>query len=430
MKVVIVGGGAAGTRAAIEIRKRKRDAEILIVNDQPYREYSPCGMPFVLSGEVEGFDDIQNLDKRFYEKMKIELILDERVKKIDSKNKKIFYGTSEQNYDKLVIATGSYAFAPPIKGIDRENVIVFKKMDDAKRINEKMAHAKKAVIIGAGLIGLETAYACVKHGIETTVVEMLDSIVPVMLDADMAAILTEHLEENGITIYRNEKIVEIGDVVKTEKRDLPYDFVVVSAGVQPNIDLAKKTGIEANDGIIVNERIETNIPTIYACGDCVECVDFVTGKPIMSQLATTAMRQATVLAENITGGNAAFGPVLNTSITKLFGVEIGSTGLTTDRAQKEGIPIIKGKYRGKTRPEYMDGSDLIVKIIADAAGRMLGAQMIGECLVGRMDAICLAILNKMTVMDLANTEYCYAPPVSPEFEPMYLACEMAARRVR
>ncbi len=430
MKIVIIGGGAAGTRAAIELRKRDRNSEIYIINEKNYREYSPCGMPFVFSGEVKSFEALQTLDKKFYERMKINLILGKKVREIDTENKKIIYDDTEMEYDKLILATGSYAFAPPIKGIDSDNVIIFKDMDDAKRIYEKMKRAKKAVIIGAGLIGLETAYAFVKNGIKVTVVEMLDRVLPVMLDKDMAEIVKKHLEDRGIEIYLNEKVLEMEKTVKTDKREIETDLVVISTGVRANIELARKTGIETGYGIKVNEKMETNIKDIYACGDCVECVDFITGKPIMSQLATTAVRQAKVIADNIAGKDTEFKPVLNTSITELFGLEIGSTGLTSVRAEKEGIKVLIGKYRGKTRPEYMEGEDIVVKVITDEEGRILGSQMIGKCLIGRMDAICLAILNKMNVKDLANMEYCYAPPVSQEFEPMYIACEMAARRLR
>ncbi|MCK4247355.1 MAG: FAD-dependent oxidoreductase, partial [Methanomicrobia archaeon] len=293
----------------------------------------------------------------------------------------------------------------------------------------KMKRIKKAVVIGAGLVGLETAYAFVKNNINVTVVEMLDRVLPVMLDKDMAEIVKKHLENKGIKSYLNEKVLEIGKKVRTDTREIECDLVVISSGVRANTDLAKKLGIETNYGIKVNERMETNVKDVYACGDCVECTDFITGNPIMSQLATTAVRQAKVLAENITGKEAKFGSVLNTSITELCGLEIGTTGLTATRAEKEGIKVLTGKYRGKTRPEYMGGEDIIVKILADEEGTILGSQMIGKALVGRMDAMCLAILNKMNVKNLANIEYCYAPPVSQEFEPMYIACEIVARKL-
>ncbi len=430
MHIVIVGGGAAGTRAAIEIRKRERDAEITIINAQEYKEYSPCGMPFVLAGEVEDFDALQTLDESFYTKMGINLVLGKEVTDIDAKNKKIIYDNEELHYDKLILATGSYAFAPPIDGIDAEKVIVFKDLNDAKEIHKKMQRAERAVIIGAGLIGLETADALAQHDIEVTVVEMLDRVLPVMLDNDMARRVKRHLERHGFTIYLNEKVERIGEMVHTEERKIPCDLVVVAAGVRANIALAEKAGIKTDMGIQVNARMETSLKDVYACGDCVECEDFITEKPIMSQLATTAVRQAKIVAENIAGRDTTFGPVLNTAVTKLFGLEIGTTGLTESRAAAEGIAVIKGRYKGETRPEYMEGEDIIVKVIADTEGKVLGSQMIGEGLVGRMDAICLAILNGMDVHDLTNTEYCYAPPLSPEFEPMYLACEMAARRLK
>lgn len=430
MKIVIIGGGAAGTRAAIELRKRDRSSEILIINEKNYREYSPCGMPFVLSGDVKNFEALQTLNEKFYEKMKINLILDKKVIGIDPENKKIIFDDNEMSYDKLILATGSYAFVPPIKGVDSENVIVFKDIDDAKKIYEKMKKIKKAAVIGAGLIGLETAYAFAKNNIKVTVVEMLDRVLPVMLDKDMAEIVKKHLEDKGIEIYLNEKVLGIGEKVRTDKREIEYDLVVISSGVRANIDLARKAGIETEFGIKVNKKMETNIKDVYACGDCVECIDFITGKLIMSQLATTAVRQAKVLAENITGGDANFAPVLNTSITELFGLEIGTTGLTVARAENEGIKVITGKYRGKTRPEYMEGEDIVVKIVADEKGKIIGSQMIGKSLVGRIDAMCLAILNKMNVKDLANIEYCYAPPVSQEFEPMYVACEFVVKKLR
>jgi len=439
MKIVVIGSGTAGSNFALFARKLDRKAEIIVIGKEKTMQYSPCALPFVLSGKIPKLEDIIVFPNEFYEKQKIQMMLETEAKTIDRKRKVIITDKDEVPYDKLVLATGSKAFIPPIKGVEKKGVFTLKEMRDVREIQKyiKERKPKKAVVIGAGLIGLEGAVAFRELGMEVLVVELLEHLLPTMLDKDIASIVQSHLEEKGIQFRFGVGVSEIiGDpvtAVKIGEEEIESDIVLVATGVRANVDLAREAGLEIKRGIIVDEYLRTSDPDIYAIGDCAEVYDAVTGERILSQLGTTAVRMAKVAAENVFNKNVKFKPVFNTAITELFDLEIGTFGITQERARKEGVEVVVGKFKGSTKPEYYPGGKPItVKLIFRKDNKkLIGAQIVGgERVWGRIMALSFAAQKETTVEDIAYGETAYAPPISPTIDPITVAAEMALRRFK
>ena len=444
-KIVIIGAHAAGLDAASAARKTDRTAEITLITKEKKTAYSRCGLPFVLGGHIKTFDDLLVFPERFYKMMKLNLLTETTVTKIDAKAKTVEIqdknGKKETlSYDNLVLTTGADPFVPPIKGRDKKGVYVVRTIEDGEKIDKAIESAKSAVIIGAGLIGLEVAVACLERGLKTTVVEFLPYVLPVLLDKEMANRVQKKLEEKGMNIIVGKGAEEILGTdkvtgVRVAGEEIPADVVVVATIVRANTELAKNAGVELGEkkGIKTNMRMETNIKGIYAAGDCAETINLVTLRPTMSQLGTTAVKQAKVAGINAAGGYSTFKGALGSWITRLFDTEIGGTGLTDFFAARAGIETVTGTIVSKTKADYFPGAlPIRIKIIAEKEStKIIGAQIIGEEEVTqRINALSFAIQNEMTLQELAKAETCYAPPVNETWEPMVLAAEMALRRLR
>ncbi len=444
-KIVIIGAHAAGLDAASAARKTDRNAEITLITKEKKTAYSRCGLPFVLGRHIKTFDDLLVFPERFYKMMKLNLLTETTVTKVDAKEKTVNIEDKSGNketlsYDNLVITTGADPFIPPIKGREKKGVYVVRTIEDGEKIDKAIESAKSAVIIGAGLIGLEVAVACLERGLKTTVVEFLPYVLPVLLDKEMANRVQKKLEEKGMNIIVGKGAEEILGTdkvtgVRVAGEEIPADVVVVATGVRANTELAKNAGVELGEkkGIKTNMRMETNIKGIYAAGDCAETINLVTLRPTMSQLGTTAVKQAKVAGINAAGGYSTFKGALGSWITRLFDTEIGGTGLTDFFAARAGIETVTGTIVSKTKADYFPGAlPIRIKIIAEKEStKIIGAQIIGEEEVTqRINALSFAIQNEMTLQELAKAETCYAPPVNETWEPMVLAAEMALRRLR
>ena len=443
-KIIIIGAHAAGTDAASAARKTDRSAEITVITNQKVAGYSPCGIPFVLGRHISSFEDLIVFPPSYYQMMKIDLRLETTAKKINVEDKTVEIedknGKSEiLQYDSLILATGAYPFVPPIKGRERKGVFTLRTLEDGKRINQALEEAKSAVVIGAGLIGLEAAVSFVEHGLKTTVVELLPQVCPAMLDKDTARLVQKHLEEKGLKVVTGKGVDEIlGDDhvsgVSVAGEEIPADLVIVATGVRPNVQLAKEAGIAIGEtrGIKTNMRMETSVKDVYAAGDCAESVNLITKRPMLSQLGTTAVRQGKVAGINAAGGYSVFMGCLGSCVTKLFDLEIGATGLTGFAASRAGIETVAGTITSKTRADYYPGGKPVrVKIIVDKdTERIVGGQIVGgEEVTQRINALSFAIQKQMTVRELAKADTCYAPPVNETWEPMVLAAEIAIRRL-
>lgn len=441
MKVVIVGGGAGGISTASNIRKLDKNAEITLITRESNVAYSPCAIPYVLSGKIESFDDIIMKTPEDYKKKDIDIIVNSEVTAVDSNKKTVTYVNDDEektiDYDKLVLATGGNPFVPPIKGVDLDGVFQIRNLADGKKVQEWAKNAESAIITGAGLIGIEIAYALKTLGLKVTLTEMLPQIVPRSLDKDMADILAEYLELEGIDIVLGEPITELNGDKKVESacfndgKCIDTDLVILATGVRPELELAQMAGCEIGRwAVIVDEKMQTSVKDVYAVGDCVESKDLILGGQTISQLGTTAVRQAKTAARSIVGNKSKFNPVLNAMVSKVGNLEFGAVGFTTSFAQQNNIKPVVEKVEALTRARYYpNAKPMDIKIICDSEGRIIGCQIIAEERVAeRIDTMTLAITEGLTCFDLSNIEFAYAPPVSMVTDPLVSAVEEVSKK--
>ena len=440
MKVVIVGGGAGGISTASNIRKLDKEIEITVLTRDDYVAYSPCAIPYVLSNTIESFDDIIMKTPEDYKEKNINVLTNVEVTAIDSELKKVTYVDNDEeiiiDYDKLVLATGGTPFIPPMEGNSLKGVFKIRNINDGEEVQKWAANCKNVVVTGAGLIGIEIAHAFKKIGLNVILNEMLPQIVPRSLDQDMADILTEYLENYGIKVVLGKPITKIIGDEKVEKvcignEEYETDMVILATGVRPELKLAKMAGCNIGRwAVLVNAKMETSVPDIYAVGDCVESLDLVLGTNTISHLGTTAVRQSKTLARTITGRISKFNPVLNSMVSKIGNLEFGAVGLTTSFAQQNNIKAVVQKVEALTRARYYpNAKPMDIKVICDSEGKIIGCQIIAEERVAeRIDTMTLAITQGLTCFDLANMEFAYAPPVSMVTDPLIIAVEEVSKK--
>jgi len=446
-RIVIVGAGAAGTTAAIQARRTDRSSEVFLVTRESEPEYSRCGLPYAFSGTVSNLEALISHPPSFYESVnKIRLLLKTECTRLRPDKKAIEItdiqtgARKELLYDTLVIATGALPTLPPIRGVDKSGVFVIRTLDDIRALTRYTeACGKSVTIIGAGLIGMEMGEALTKKGFQVTVVEMLPEILPAILDADVACIVRERAERHGIRILRSTTVSEIlggerviGIVVRDQT--IRAEAVIVATRVKPNVKLAREAGVEIGEagGILVDDRMSTNLSDVYAAGDCVETRCAITGRRLLIQLATTAVRQGLVAGANAAGGSETYAPSTGVAITKLFGLEVACAGLTSDAARSLGLSPISARVTASTRLPYMpDAKDVTVKLLCNPENRrLIGAQIVGEEDASwRANFASLAMQTKLTVDEFKRMETCYAPPLAPVWDPLTLATHALERKL-
>ena len=445
-RIVIIGAHAAGVDAASAARKTDRTADITLITEETYAGYSRCGLPFVIGGQIPSFQNLIVFLPSYFQMMKLNLKTETRVIAIDTGKKNVETidknGKSENlAYDSLIIATGASSFIPPIKGKEKAGIHSLRTIEDGEKIVQAVREgAGKAVIMGAGLIGLETAVALTERGLDVTVVEMLPQILPQMLDADMAKVVQEMLQQKGINILTGKGVEEFlgtnkvtGIVAGGEQ--INADLFISAFGVRANTQLAVNAGIALGEtkAIKTNVRMETSAKDVYAVGDCAEPTHIITQKPALQQLGTVAVRHGKVAGVNAAGGYALFTGVLGSAVTRLFDVDVGATGLTENAAQRAKIETVTGTISSKTRADYYPGAlPIKVKLVVEKESeKVVGAQIIGgEEVTQRINAMSLAIQKNMTVRELAKADTAYAPPLCETWEPFVLAAEMVLMKLR
>ncbi len=371
MKVIIIGNGVAGNTASSTIRHLDSQAEITLVSEEIYPEYSPCALPYYLAGEMERQRLFLRTGKD-YSREGIKTIFGQRVVAINHEDKKVFLDSKSLAYDKLIIATGGKPIMPPIKGIDLDGVFPLKSLDNADRIFHYTG--RRAVVVGSGPIGVETGVALYKRGLRVHLIELLDRIMPRVFDETPSSLLRDMLKEQGIEVLTGERVVEVtgnGRVegIVTDKRQIECDMVVLGAGMKPNIELAEQSGLKIGKlgGISVNGQMMTNLSDVYACGDCVEAEDLITGEPALSLLWHNARQQGEVAGYNCSGVARSYPGSQNITSLDIFGIHVASFGrIQSESSQDEDIEVIE-KFGGKNYRR------LIV-----ARGRLIGAQFIGD----------------------------------------------------
>jgi len=442
----VVGANAAGVEAASAARKKDRTAEITLLTLEKNAGYSRCGLPFVIGGQIPNFRDLIVYPAAYFQMLKLNLRTETKVTGVNIKDKTVTIvnkdgATETLTYDSLVIATGADAFMPPIKGREKLGILSLRGLEDGERIDAVVkAGAKSAVIMGAGLIGLETGVALIERGLRVTIVEMLPQILPQMLDADMAKSVQEHLESKGMRILTGKTVEEfLGEekvtAIMAGGERIDADLFISAFGVRANTKLAVDAGIPLGEtrAIKTNARMETDVKDVYAVGDCAESPSIITHKVTCAQLGTIAVRQGKVAGANAAGDYALFTGVLVSAVTRLFDVEAGATGLTEAAAARNRMEVITGAISSKTKADYYPNAKPIkVKLVVEKESqRIVGAQIIGgEEVTQRINALSLAIQKQMTVRELAKADTAYAPPLCETWEPMVLAAEMVLMKLR
>lgn len=431
-RVVIIGGGTAGTTAAFELRKLNKDIAITIIEQTKYTEYSPCALPYVIGREIYAPEKIFIYKIDDYINNEINLMLKTLVQGIDSKQKIVKILEEDRiveiKYDYLIISTGAVPFVPKINGLDSAKFFTLRTIDDAREI--MLDRGRRVIIIGAGVIGVELA-GILSRDRQVTLIDS-STMLNGLLDKDMSERIVQFLESSGVTIKENTSIDKIEEGKTIIGSDiLRYDTLIVSAGMKPNIELAKDAGIKTGKGIVVDKNLRTSDKNIYACGDIVESPSGINGKPIMSMLGSTAVKQAKLIAANIVGVQKEALPVFTPTIFKTKDLIIGSTGITETQAEKQGIKTITSTVTGSTKPEYYPfGKKIVSKLISDTEGNLLGAQVIGqEDVAGKINTVTMALQKRATVDDLCNLETVYNPAISPVLDPLVIAAEICKKKI-
>ncbi|MEM1513789.1 MAG: FAD-dependent oxidoreductase [Candidatus Thermoplasmatota archaeon] len=400
MKIVIIGGGSAGATAAQFAKKTDRKAEVVLFDREGIGLYSRCALPYVISGM--DWKKIVELNPNDFERMGI-LYRKEEIKRIDI-DARLVEGEKEEEFDKLIIASGAIPSCP----FKAENAYFLRNLKDAIEIRKKALNSRNAIVIGAGLIGLEIAEALKKIGINVKLLEYMQNILPNMLDKDVADYLMKKI---GIDVVLNCKVEEVigGEVYGEESYE--GDFTVIATGNKPNGII--KDEIEVDEKCIFKEDI-------YAAGDCTKIKDFF-GRVANVGLGSIAVRQGMIAGINAAGGNEKILPPLFSKTTKIFGIEVASVGLMGEE--------ISAKYIGKDLPSYMDGEEILIKLIAKD-GKIAGAQAIGRGAAKIIDKVAIAIYSGMNVKEFAKIENAYAPSVAPVFDCLAMASNILWRKVK
>lgn len=435
MKVLVLGGVAAGTKVAAKLMREDRSNEVIVLNKGANISYAGCGLPYYVGHVIE--DEAQlivNTPEKYEKLTGVKVHIETEAIAVLPEEKKVtakHVRTGEETvyeYDKLVIAVGASPVKPPIDGVDLENVFCVRTPEDAINIRNLIdtGNVKKAVVVGAGYIGLEIAENLKSQGIRPFVLDMVPQILAPGFDKEMADYVEGRLTEAGIPVITGVQVTGIegdGKVEKvlTTKKAYKADMVVMSAGIRPNTAFLADTGIEMFKGtILTDEYGQTNIPDVYAAGDCAMVHNAVTGKAAWSPMGSTANIAGRLIAQNIMGKNLKYRGVLGTAVCKLPGINVGRTGLTEAQAKAEGFQAVSVVTVVDDKAHYYAGaSSFIMKMIADRDTlRLLGVQVIGAGAVDKVvDIAVTGMMLKATLTDLADMDLAYAPPFSTAIHP-------------
>jgi len=453
MKLLIVGGVAGGASAAARARRLDEQADIVMFERGEFVSFANCGLPYHVGNVIAERSSLMVMTpEKFKARVNIDVRTLQEVISIDRAGKSVAVRnvrTGEEytdTYDKLILATGSTPVRPAIPGADDPDVMQLWTIPDMDRIKSRVDQgARRAVVVGAGFIGLEVVENLRERGLDVRLVELLPQVLPT-LDAEMSQLLTDELQRNGVDVRLGRKVVAIRRVTAgapgsaplavslDDDTELAADLVIMAIGVRPNSALAGGAGLELTDrkGIAVDDHMRTSDPDIYAVGDVVSVTDFVEGSPTQIPLAGPANRQGRIAADNVTGRDSVYRGTLGTSVVKVFDVTAASVGMTERRLKAADAAYEKIYIHPASNATYYPGAaPLAIKLLFDADGRILGAQVVGERGVDkRVDVIATAMRGGMTVYDLEELELAYAPPYSSAKDPVNFAGMVAANVLR
>ena len=450
-RLVVVGGVAAGMSAASKARRLDPDMEIVVYEKGAYVSYGACGLPYYVQGIISDHNQLIARTPEQFAKRNIQVFMHHEVTGIDPQGRRVQVrnlqsdDVFETHFDKLMLSTGGYALRPPIPGLDAPagNLFVVRTVEDgvAMRRFIEQEGPERVVIVGAGYIGVEMAEALSephlqgREGIrDLTMVTLFPPLVPTF-DADMSEHVSAELARHEIALHvKGVKAFERRDgrvvAVQVEDGSFPVDMVVLAMGARPNTALAQAAGIALGPtgAVAVDDHQRTNVEGIYAGGDVAEALHLVTGEPAYIPLGTTANKQGRVAGENIAGGDATFRGIVGTTVVKVFDLDAARTGLTEAEASERGYDVRSTTIKALSAAHYMPSSGpLYVKLVYEAGGRLLGAQMVGTGAAKRIDVVAAALYDGWTVDDLRGLDLSYAPPYAPVWDALLVAANVAQK---
>lgn len=439
MKVIIIGGVAAGMSAAAKFKRLSPKDDVVVYEKGDIVSFGACGLPYYVGGFFEDSREMIARTPEQFRESGVEIHTKHEVTDVDFSSKKIKVKNLttdeilEESYDKLMIASGARAIIPPIKNIDLENVVTLKSMDDGNKLRELMSNDeyKKVAIIGAGFIGLEAVEAAKHRGKEVTVIQLQDRVLQEVFDKDITDLLEEELRESGVNLLLSETVVElIGDEkvskVKTDKREIDADIVILATGVKPNTDFLKADEIKMlrNGAIVVDSYGRTSVEDVYSAGDCATINNLITGKEAYVPLATGANKLGRIVGENLAGQNNSFQGSMASSCIKVMNMEAARTGLSEKEVKELGFDYKTKFITDMNQTSYYPGRERIyVKLIYDAHTKViLGGQVAGyKDAVQRCNVLAACIYAKMTTDQLGMLDLCYSPPFSRTWDVLNVA---------
>lgn len=448
-KLIVIGGTAAGLSAASKAKRVKPDLEIQVFEKSGYISYGACGLPYFVGGMIAEPDDLVSLTvDQMTNKRGVPTYIHAEVTAINRNTKSVTVKNLDNGeeqtypYDKLVIATGAKPIRPNIPGINSDGVYYLRTVEDGIRLKNAVKEeiGKRAVIVGGGFIGLEVAEEMALSGVEVHIYEMMSRLLP-FLNENFSAEVLETLKANGVHVHLGTGVEEIlvknGTAVGVRDaagNQVDTDMVLMCIGVAPNSGLAKAAGLKLGikDAIIVNDGMQTSDPCIYACGDCVQMKNRITGKPTYIPMGTTANKQGRIAGGNVAGEHETFKGVLGSMVTKVFDLYIAATGLNINQAEEAGYEVVSTVITKGDRASYYPGSrdNKICLVFDKKSGRLLGTQGIGsESIAGRINVFVAAITCGMTVAEINELDLVYSPSVAPVYDPILIAASQAMKKV-
>ena len=435
MRIVVIGSVAAGTSVGAKARRNTETAELVIYDRDRDISYSGCGLPYYVGGEVEEIDALTPRDAAWFAKRyNITIRTGHEVTGIDPASRTITVTdraagvTFTDSYDELVLATGVSPIVPPLPGVGATGVFTVRTPSHAQAIRSWIdtTGARRAVVVGAGFIGLEMVEQLAGRGITTTLVEKLTQVMPT-LDAEMAARVADEVERHGVDLRLGRSVREVtGDpvtgVVLDDGTAVAADLVIVAVGVRPNVELAELAGVSlgSTGAVAVDQRMHTNVDHIWAAGDVAESFSVITGRPVWRPLGSTANKMGRIAGDAITGGDLTHRGIVGSGIFRVFDLTVAQTGLTETEAREAGYQVAVLHNLKPDRPEYLGGKELVSKAVADrTTGRLLGAQIVGPQGVDkRIDVFATAITFGANAADLFHLDLAYAPPYATTKDPV------------
>ena len=443
-KLIVVGGVAAGMSAASQAKRRKKDLQALVFERGDWVSYGACGMPYNIQDPQRPIDDLVVISaEKFREKRGIDVRTRHEVKAIDLKKRSVTVagprGEEQHEFDRLVIATGCRPVHPPFEGMQLPGIFLLHTLTQAETIKNylKDRSPKRAVVVGGGHIGLEMADVLAERGLSVTIIKRSGDV-PSGYPEDIAKIVRSELEKHHVELNHGARLLGFEgrdrvEAVLTDAGKIPADLVLVATGVTPEVTLAEEAGIRIAEcgAIAVDDHMQTSESGIYAAGDCAEAHHIVLNRGTFIPRGTTANKQGRIAGANLIGADERFRGVAGTSITKVFDLAVGHTGLMDAEAREAGFDAVSTTISAKTRAHaYPDPKDITVRLVFEKkTGRILGAQMAGgEGVAKRIDVLVAALYAGWTVEDLASLDLSYAPPFAPVWDPILVAANIAKKK--